>query len=93
MALENYITMRDSVRDRRFLLRKSLEHELERRYSECFIGRYSMVMFHRMPYTETYRRGEIQAGILDQLLLEVAQLEQVDFQLAGRLIHERLSTI
>ncbi|HSD68071.1 MAG TPA: NAD(P)/FAD-dependent oxidoreductase, partial [Woeseiaceae bacterium] len=46
MALENYVEMRDTVRDPGFLLRKALAFELERRLPGRFIPRYSMVMFH-----------------------------------------------
>ena len=90
MALENYRIMRESVRDPGFLLRKALEHELERRHSERFIGRYSLVMFHRLPYAEVYRRGEIQAELLDSLLENAVTLDDVDYEKAARLIAERL---
>lgn len=93
MALENYAVMRASVRDPGFLLRKQLEHELERRHGDRFVPRYSLVMFHRGPYAEAYRRGEIQAEILDRLLDGVGVLEEVDFDEAARLIGERLEPI
>ena len=93
MALENYGIMREAVRDPRFLLRKALEHELERRHPERFIARYSLVMFHRVPYAECQHRGDIQAGLLDRLLDGVETLDQVDYDLAGRLIHERLDAM
>ena len=51
MALENYLEMRDTVRDPKFHLQKALSLELERRYPERFVPRYSMVMFHdEIPY-------------------------------------------
>ncbi len=93
MALENYGIMRASVRDPGFLLRKKLEHELERRHGDRFVPRYSLVMFHRGPYAEAYRRGEIQAEILDQLLDGAGTLEEVDFGVAARLITGRLEPL
>ena len=51
MALENYITMRDSVLDPRFGLKKKLGFQLELEFPAQFIPRYSMVMFHRIPYS------------------------------------------
>ncbi len=93
MALENYDIMRESVRHEGFLLRKALEHELERRHPGHFVARYSLVMFHRVPYAETYRRGEIQAQILDELLEGVEALEDVDYDKASRLIGERLDPL
>ncbi|MFT7564340.1 MAG: kynurenine 3-monooxygenase, partial [Bacteroidia bacterium] len=93
MALENYLIMRESVRDPNFLLRKELEHELERRHPQRFIARYSLVMFHRLPYALVYQRGQLQAGILDRLLADADVLKDVDFELAARLINEQLDKL
>jgi len=93
MALENYLVMREAVRDPGFLLRKELEHELERRHPNRFIARYSLVMFHRLPYAQVYHRGQLQAEILDQLLGEAESLQAIDFGKAARLIDRQLGTI
>lgn len=91
MALENYRVMRDAVRDPKFLLRKALEHELERRHPERFIARYSQVMFHRIPYAEALARGKDQARLLDQLLERAEQMDQIDFDRARQLIDDSLA--
>ncbi len=93
MSMDAFRTMRDSVRHRDFLLRKALERELERRHPERFVARYSLVMFHRIPYIEAYRRGKVQAKILDELLDGKDQLTEVDLEMAARLVGERLSLI
>ena len=68
MALENYTEMREAVRDAQFLRRRALAMELERRFPERFIPRYSMVMFHpEIGYAEALRRGAVQSGLLDEL--------------------------
>ncbi len=90
MALENYVEMRDSVRDPKFLLKKELAWKLEALYPDSFIPRYSMVMFHLLPYAEAYRRGKIQAAILDELTSSVDKVEEVDLEQARRLIEERI---
>jgi len=90
MALENYVEMRDSVRDPKFLLRKELAWKLEELYPDSFIPRYSMVMFHRLPYAEAYRRGIIQAEILEELTASAETVDKVDFARAKRLIEERI---
>jgi kynurenine 3-monooxygenase len=90
MALENYVEMRSTVREPAFQLKKELSFHLEERHPRRFIPRYSMVMFHRIPYAEAQRRGEIQAGILEELTKTVRSVDQVDFALADRLIAERL---
>ena len=90
MALENYVEMRDTVRDPTYLRRKALAMELERRFPERFIPRYSMVMFHpEIPYSEALRRGGVQDTILQELD-ERSTAGNVDFALARDLIADRL---
>jgi kynurenine 3-monooxygenase len=91
MALDAFRTMRDSVRHRDFMLRKALERELEQRHPGVFIPRYSLVMFHRIPYAEAHRRGRLQAEILDELLKGKQQLTDVDLDKAAELVGERLT--
>jgi kynurenine 3-monooxygenase len=93
MALDAYRTIRDSVRQREFLLRKALERELERRHPGLFVARYALVMFHRLPYAEAHRRGRLQAAILDELLQDKHELTEIDLNLAARLVSERLTAV
>ncbi|MEM8681771.1 MAG: NAD(P)/FAD-dependent oxidoreductase, partial [Planctomycetota bacterium] len=86
MALENYITMRDSVTDPRFQQKKQLGFELERRFPERFVPRYSMVMFHRIPYAEVLHRGQRQDAVLERLLNERRPDGEIDLQLAESLL-------
>ncbi len=91
MALDAFRTMRDSVRHREFMLRKALERELEQRHPGLFIPRYSLVMFHRIPYVDACRRGRVQAEILDELLAGKQELTEVDLGKAAELVSERLT--
>jgi kynurenine 3-monooxygenase len=90
MALENYVEMRSTVREPKFQLKKDLSFRLEERHPGRFIPRYSMVMFHTIPYAEAKRRGAIQEEILDELTSRAASLDEVDLTRADRLIAERL---
>jgi len=92
MALENYVEMRSTVREPKFQLKKDLSFRLEERHPGLFIPRYSMVMFHTIPYAEAKRRGAIQEEILDELTSRAASLDEVDLARADRLIAERLGT-
>jgi kynurenine 3-monooxygenase len=98
MSLENYGEMRDEVLDPRHQQHRELELELERRHPDRFIPRYSMVMFHdRIPYSVALERGRVQQRILEQLTaplgLEPAALDGVDWELADRLVTDRLPAI
>jgi kynurenine 3-monooxygenase len=91
MALENYLEMRDTVRDPKFHLHKALSLELERRHPQRFVPRYSMVMFRdNIPYEVAYQRGRIQQEILTALTTQADTLAAVDFTAAARMIEQRL---
>ena len=52
--------------------------------------RYSMVMFHLIPYAEAFERGQKQTAILNQLVEDQTSIADVDFDLAKQLIHQQL---
>ncbi|WP_344929285.1 NAD(P)/FAD-dependent oxidoreductase, partial [Streptosporangium carneum] len=56
LALTNFVEMRDKVASRSFLLRKRLEHGLERLLPGRYVSRYELVSFSTMPYAEVQRR-------------------------------------
>lgn len=92
MALENYVEMRDTVRDPRFALKKTLAFELERALPELFIPRYSMVMFHpEISYAEAQRRGARQDRLLDELTAGHQALEEIDLAQAVRRVRRQLA--
>ena len=94
MAVENYLEMRDTVRDPKFHLHKALSLELERRHPQRFVPRYSMVMFRDdIPYALAYERGRIQNEILSVLTQSADALSSVDFAAADRMIEARLSPL
>ncbi len=91
MAIENYGEMRERVLDPKFLRQKSWALELERRFPDRFIPRYSMVMFHpEISYAEALRRGAVQQEILDALDERAGATPAPDFELARKLITSRL---
>ena len=84
MALDNYLEMRDRVRDPSFQLKKELEFALEKRMPEHFIPRYSMVMFHpEIPYAQALERGEQQSHLLDALSRNHRSIESIDLDEAA----------
>ncbi len=94
MALDNYIEMRDTVRDPKFALRKALAFELEKRLPERFIPRYSMVMFHAdIPYLTAQQRGEVQKALLEEFTAEADTLDEVDIDGAVAAATARLAPI
>ncbi len=95
MALDNYLEMRERVADPKFQLQQALSLELERRFPQRFIPRYSMVMFHHeIPYRTALLRGAVQSELLNELTAgAVSRLEDVDFSRAEREIRVRLAPL
>ncbi len=93
-ALENYVEMRDEVSDAHFQLQHVVALELERRFPDRFVPRYSMVMFHHeIPYAVAEQRGLVQGRLLDEITAGVTTLAQVDFARAGHEILAQLPRI
>ena len=94
MALDNYIEMRDTVRDPKFALRKALAFELEKRLPEQFIPRYSMVMFHAdIPYLVAQQRGEVQKALLEEFTADANSIDEVNIAAAIVAVKKRLPEI
>ena len=74
LALRNFIEMRDSVADRRFLLRKKIEAALHERLGEKWIPLYTMVTFSHIPYLQALNEGRRQ----DQIMERVLQLPEIE---------------
>ena len=67
MAIENYVEMRDLVIRKEFIQQKKTSNILWERFPDRFIPRYNMVSFTSIPYSEVYRRGEIQKRIINEI--------------------------
>ena len=77
MALENYVEMRDLVTRKEFIKQKETSDILWRRFPDRFIPRYNMVSFTSIPYSEVYRRGNIQKKIISSLDLENPDIHSI----------------
>lgn len=86
MSLENYQEMRSDVLNPKYRLKQAVAFKLETLFPNQFIPRYSMVMFHRMPYEEAQQRSLIQDGILDQLCNHIRDIRELDVSLAHELV-------
>jgi kynurenine 3-monooxygenase len=93
MAVENFTEMRDRVADSRFLLRKKIELALEAKYPQLFVPKYSMVTFHRIPYSVALARGAVQDSILAELGESIQRVEDIDWDKADRLIRRDLTPL
>jgi kynurenine 3-monooxygenase len=91
MAIENYTEMRASVIDPKFLLKKKLAFELERRQPTRFVPRYAMVMFRDdIGYAEARSRGRIQLRIMESAIEGKERLDEIDLDSVEREVLETL---
>lgn len=91
MAIENYMTMRSTVIDPKYGLRKAIGFELERRLPDLFVPRYSMVMFHDMPYSQALEKGRMQKAILDEIMEGGDSVNDVNWEQAQAMVKRRIS--
>ena len=92
LAVENFTEMRDLVAQLKFQLRKKVEQALQMKWPGRFIPKYSMVTFHRIPYSVALKKGKIQDRILQELVESIDKVEQLDWAKADRLIREQLGS-
>jgi kynurenine 3-monooxygenase len=93
LAIENFVEMRDKVADPRFLFRKKVELELEKKYPGRFVPKYAMVTFHRTPYSVAASRGAIQDRMLGELCDPVQRVEDIDWAKAEALVQRELTPL
>jgi kynurenine 3-monooxygenase len=93
LAVENFVEMRDRVGDPQFLFRKKVELALESRYPRLFVPKYSMVTFHRIPYSIALKRGATQDQILTELCNSISRIEDLDWNRADQLIQSKLTPL
>jgi kynurenine 3-monooxygenase len=93
LAAENFVEMRDRVADPGFLFRKKVELALEARYPNLFVPKYSMVTFHRVPYSVAMNRGRIQDRLLAEICDSIDRVEDIDWTKADQLIRSQLTPL
>lgn len=93
MAVENFVEMRNRVGDPKFLFRKKVELALAAKYPQWFVPKYAMVTFYRVPYSVALARGTIQERMLSELSDPIDRLEDLDWDLADRLIQRDLTPL
>lgn len=64
LAIDNYVTMRDRVASRGFLIRRALGRGLSRVLPGAFLPLYTMVTFTSIPYAQAVAQWERQARTL-----------------------------
>jgi kynurenine 3-monooxygenase len=93
LAIANFIEMRDHVADPKFALKKDVELALEKRFPDLFIPKYSMVTFHRIPYSIAQARGKMQERILAILCRSIDRVNDLDWRDAENVLKNELEAL
>ncbi len=93
LALQNFVEMRDHTADPVFGRKRLFELELEKKFPERYRSKYAMVTFHRTPYAEAKRRGEIQDRILTDFCKNRVDFDENDYIEAMSLIEAAIAEI
>ncbi len=88
LAVENFVEMRDKVADPAFLRLREIEHDLQQRMPGRYLTRYQLVTFTRVPY-----RVALQAGRIQQEILEGLARGDYGFPRAEQLVTQRLAPL
>ena len=80
LAVDNFFEMRDTSANPKFGLKKQLEHQLEDAYPGKFISKYSMVTFHRIPYSIAMKKGRIQDSVLMSMCENVSSIGELNIE-------------
>ncbi|STY28230.1 kynurenine 3-monooxygenase [Legionella wadsworthii] len=79
MSMDNFHEIQIDIRDKRFNLRKRLEHELMVRYPQEYVSKHVLVMFTNTPYAEAQAQGDLQKKFLDKISDKVECVEEIDW--------------
>lgn len=79
LALQNYVEMRSHVANPVFQVKRQVEMELEKRYSD-FSSKYSLVTFNdEVPYSRAKKLGELQDEFLMKICSDIGSVEQINY--------------
>jgi kynurenine 3-monooxygenase len=93
LAIENFVEMRDKVADPEFVLWKSVEAELQRRFPGEYLSRYQLVTFTRVPYRVALDAGRIQQRMLRALTRSSRTAAEIDYDRAHEMIRGELTPL
>lgn len=95
LALQNFIEMRDSVADPKFLFQKKVEAKLHDLYPNDWIPQYTMVTFSNLPYSQALLKGKLQHKVIQSHLTmsNMENFDNMDFEDIIRELHIEQNSI
>lgn len=88
MSMDNYYEIQSGIIDRKFNLRKKLDHELMKRYPNIYLSKHVMVMFSNTAYALARAYGELQHAFLEKITENIEEINEVDWDKIDKMIPE-----
>ena len=76
LSMQNFIVMRDSTANDRFLLQKQIEKKFANLYPEKWIPLYTMVSFTNISYADAWKIGMKQEKMM-QSIISTPNIEEI----------------
>eukprot|EP00929_Paragymnodinium_shiwhaense_P076268 TRINITY_DN39187_c0_g2_i1.p1 TRINITY_DN39187_c0_g2~~TRINITY_DN39187_c0_g2_i1.p1 ORF type:complete len:1223 (-),score=222.20 TRINITY_DN39187_c0_g2_i1:488-4111(-) len=95
LAIDNMTEMGTKVGDEQFRLGKAIESRLETELAHKYRTRYALVCYSYNRYSSVLEAGKMQSQIVQELLQnsDVKKAEDLDIELAEKLIDEKLAPV
>jgi kynurenine 3-monooxygenase len=95
LALQNFIEMRDSVADPKFLFQKKVEAKLHELFPKDWIPQYTMVTFSHLPYSKALMKGKLQHEIIQKYLTveNMDNFEKINFKAIVEELYQKQNLI
>lgn len=93
MAIENGREMSEKVGDKRFLLKKQIEHKIEEAFPQNYRSRYGMITYTLEPYSKALSLGRIQDKMLEGIMESCQTIDDFDISKAQSYIEKFLKNL
>ncbi len=90
MAVENFAEMSEKTASPDFLYQKKIEREIQQKFPNLYVSKYSLVSFSRTPYVVAKKIGQIQTDLLEAISREKKIPSEMDWKEVEHLLHSNL---
>jgi kynurenine 3-monooxygenase len=90
LSMQNFIVMRDSTADPKFLIQKKIEQKFANLYPDKWVPLYSMVSFTNISYADAWSIGMRQEKMMEEIM-KMPNIEQV--WESEEIMHKMLSLV
>lgn len=91
MAIENGNEMSEKVGDKKFLLKKQIEHKIEEELPNHYRSRYGLITYTLTPYSLALKAGLIQETMLNEIMQITKSPDDLNWSEIKKLIEKKFT--